>query len=347
MNDEPTEPSDDAAANPLLEEAIGWCLRMHGDDAQIHRAAFEAWLALGGVHRQIYSEVSELYGFGETLRDRKIDCAKESMTADERPSRRSHRRAWGVTGAAIVALAAGGFFVQQVRHELAISNPRAQRIDGAGQLQTAIGEIRTVRFDDGVIVTLDTDSLVTLADDGQTRNLRLERGRARFAVARDRAPLVVAAGMGTITALGTIFDVDLSSYQAVKVSALQGAVDVRASDKWGALRSTRTMRVTAGHWSRYVSGETMTITKMARTEVTANAWPSGLMAFDGVPLSQIIGQANRYGVTKIVLTDAALGTRRFHGTLRLNDTRKLAAVLAHALSLRIDEEPGTIRLSAQ
>ncbi|MEJ7933862.1 FecR domain-containing protein [Sphingobium sp. AN558] len=346
MNDDPIVPPDDAGANPLLEEAIAWCLRMHGEGAEAHRAAFEAWLALGGVHRQIYSEVSELYGFGETLRDMKIERVSESVAANDQSGRSSHWRAPALLGAAIVAIAAGGLFVHQLRQERAIGEPLIRTI-GSGQLQTALGEIRSVRLDDGLTVTLDTDSLVTVAADGHGRRLRLERGRARFAVSRDRTPLVVTAGLGTITGLGTIFDVGLSSYHAVNVSAVQGAVDVRASDKWWALRRTRTLRVTAGHRWRYGPDEHMTITRMSREDLSADAWPSGLMAFDGVPLSQVIGQANRYGVTKIVLADAALGERRFHGTLRLNDTRKLATVLAHAFSLRIVEEPGTLGLSAQ
>ena len=88
MNEDPKQQPANAGANPLLEEAIGWCLRMHGEDAHDHQAAFDAWLALGGVHRQIYSEVSELYGFGETLRDANIDRKAEFAIVSNR-SRRS------------------------------------------------------------------------------------------------------------------------------------------------------------------------------------------------------------------------------------------------------------------
>jgi transmembrane sensor len=345
MNQDPTQPP--AGANPLLEEAIGWCLRMQGEDADAHQADFEAWLALGGVHRQIYSEVSELYGFGETLRDTPIDRMTDVAAAGDRSRDLVLWRSSALILAVVIAMVVGGLTIHGARKELASSAPESRKVEGTGQIQTALGEIRTVRLSDGSTMILDTDSLVTVAVDGNVRRLRLERGRARFAVSREKRPFLVTAGAGAITALGTLFDVGLTQYQTVSVSAVRGAVDIRAVGKWSALRSTRAMRIAGGYRASYGPDERMAIVRMARGDLAANAWPSGLMSYDGVPLSEVIRQANRYGVIKIGLSGAALGERRFHGTLRLNDTRRLAFILAHAFSLRVDEEAGTLRLSVQ
>src|SRR3546814_18679815 len=76
-------------------------------------------------------------------------------------------------------------------------------------------------------VTLDTDSLVLTKFDRDLRDVRLVRGRARFNVEKDNRPFVVAAGNGTITALGTSFDVGLARDERVTVQLFEGSVDVR------------------------------------------------------------------------------------------------------------------------
>ncbi|NML12188.1 DUF4880 domain-containing protein [Sphingobium sp. AR-3-1] len=344
MSKKSTAQPGEPAPNPLLDEAISWCLRMHGEDADQHRAAFEAWLSLGGVHRQVYSEVSELYGFGEKLRGVDLD-----RTADQtqEPRHAFHGPRWkgpALTAALAIFMGIGVFYFEGKRE--AAPDRLARRALGApGQLQTALGEIRTIRLDDGSMVTLDTDSLVTVEPGRSNRRLRLERGRIRLAVATASRPFVVAAGAGTITTLGSLFDIGLSRYQEVDMSFLRGTAELRTAGKWSALRPSNATRVAKGYRASYGPDGRTAIAKMARDELAATDWPSGLMSFDGVPLAQVLGHANRYGVVKIILADPALGQRRFYGTVRLNDTRRLAAVIAHALSLQLLEEGGTIRLS--
>src|SRR3546814_16667909 len=48
-----------------------------------------------------------------------------------------------------------------------------------------------------------------------------------FNVEKDNRPFVVAAGNGTITALGTSFDVGLARDERVTVQLFEGSVDVR------------------------------------------------------------------------------------------------------------------------
>lgn len=344
MSNKSTEQPGEPAPNPLLEEAIGWCLRMQGKDADEHKAAFEAWLSLGGVHRQIYSEVSELYGFGENLRgvdiDRTVDepkCPADAFSA-------SRWTGPALTAAFVISIAIGAFYFD--RKPDGTPEPLVRRELGAPvQLQTYLGEIRTIRLADGSMVTLDTDSLVTFESGHTQRRLRIERGRIRLAVAPASRPFVVAAGAGTITTLGSLFDIGLSRYQKVDVSFLQGEAELRTAGKWSALAPSNAMRVARGYRASYGPDGQAAIVKMARDELAAQNWPSGLMSFNGVPLAQVLGQANRYGVVKIILSDPALGERRFYGTVRLNDTRRLAAVIAHAFTLQLLEEGGTIRLS--
>src|SRR3546814_1494012 len=97
----------------------------------------------------------------------------------------------------------------------------------SSQLQSKLGEIREVQLPDGSRVTLDTDRLVLTKFDRDMRDVRLVRGRARFNVEKDNRPFVVAAGTGTIPALGKSFDVGLARDERVTVPLFEGAVAVR------------------------------------------------------------------------------------------------------------------------
>lgn len=333
------------AANPLLDEAIGWCLRMNGEDADQHRAGFEAWLALGGVHREIYSQVSELYGFGEQLRD--IEVARPpiklhatSANTTSLPNRTTQRR----SRAALVAATAFAILVsgwQSLRvlwpHGSAVSAP----------LQSLVGEIRTLRLDDGSSLILDTDSVVETAFSGSERRLRLARGRARFDVAPEKRPFIVEAHGAVILVGGTLFDVSLGDRDAVDIILLRGAAEISASGSQPMLRPAIFTRMTQGTVAQFRPGRPVAFTRLSGNAPPAVMWPNALAAFEGAPLAEVVRQANRYARVKLVLENPRLGQRRFWGTVHLNDTNQLAQLLAHALSLQVTIERDSILLSGR
>ncbi len=62
------------------------------------------------------------------------------------------------------------------------------------QFASTTGQVRDIALPDGSQLTLDADSLVTVAVRGNTRSIQLVRGRALFAVAKDPSrPFAVTA----------------------------------------------------------------------------------------------------------------------------------------------------------
>lgn len=344
MTEDPAqEPDGPPPSNPLLKEATDWCVRMNGKDADKHQAGFDAWLALGGVHRHVYSQVSELYGFAETLDKTAIDRASAQQGAD--PSMASRKR-WRVPvtlAALCVAVSLAILYLAVGLRGGAEKELGGQASAPTHQFQTALGQIHTITLADGSMITLDTDSLLTVVLNDKERQLRLERGRARFSVAREARPFTVTAGESSLTALGTVFDVSLASDQTVDVSLIRGAVLFRSQGPGRADSRQAITRISTGYQGHYRAGAPIVVEPVVRSQT----WPTGVVAFDDVPLAEVIAQANRYATRKIVLATPALGRQRFHGTLRMNDTGSLARILAHAFSLRLEEHPGFIELSSQ
>ncbi len=74
-------------------------------------------------------------------------------------------------------------------------------------LRTAAGEIRDEALPDGSHVLLSPGSEVHVRVDAQRRQLQLQRGQAWFKVSADaHRPFQVHTPHGTVTALGTAFD---------------------------------------------------------------------------------------------------------------------------------------------
>jgi len=73
---------------------------------------------------------------------------------------------------------------------------------------TALGEQRSVRFEDGSTVELNSRSKIRVKYSKQERDVELIEGQALFHVAHDTSrPFIVAVGATRVRAVGTEFDV--------------------------------------------------------------------------------------------------------------------------------------------
>src|SRR5690606_35324362 len=87
-------------------------------------------------------------------------------------------------------------------------------------------QVREYRLSDGSRITLGAGSRIRVDYTAAARRLTVEAGEAFFAVARDpQRPFVVHAGSGTITALGTAFNVRSLAGRVV-VTVVEGKVEV-------------------------------------------------------------------------------------------------------------------------
>src|SRR3546814_154335 len=103
----------------------------------------------------------------------------------------------------------------------------AALLQGGKVYVTSPDERAKVTLADGSVVTLDSDTRMLARIGGERRDITLLAGRALFDVAKDpQRPFVVKAGDRTITALGTLFDVDVSPTE-LRVTLAEGVVAVR------------------------------------------------------------------------------------------------------------------------
>ena len=330
----------------LREEAAVWFARMRGPDAETHRAAFEMWLANGAPYRSAYSRISEIFSMGKGLKPAEASEGPRPPIQHPFPLRRQIAL---VVGVCVLVSPLTWLAIDRTRPaESARYASLARKPAGQGalpsRLATRLGEIRQFRLSDGSTVILDTDSQLTVSYGPEVRRLRLERGRARFTVAHENRPFIVAAGKGTVTAHGTIFDVRLGSDAIVVVRLLRGAIDVEmpmTSQQGGAGRLVK--RIQPGEELAFANAGVAA--PAASAVASDDNWPAAIRDFDHVRLADLVAEANRYSAVRTVLASPTISDLRVSGTFRINDARKLAENLAVLLDLDIDaSNPGEIRL---
>ncbi len=319
--------ADRRADEAVRREAHDWSMRMHGDDAETHRAAFERWRAADPRHAETYARLARQWTSAALLAQSPIGQTRAL------PATRSRRWAAPMGYAlavAVIVLAIGLWF--------GVPGPWAGRDPAVPQLASRVGEIRTLELADGSVVTLDTDSTVQVEFSPTQRRVVLTRGRARFNVAHDAArPFIVVAGSGAVVAHGTIFDVSLVGGQ-VRVTLLRGVVDVRNNDGEDRLHAAApAVRLHAGERTQFAANEPPALPRIAAP--AESVWVSGMLSFDADSLGDAIAQANRYSEAQIRIADPSLDALKVTGAYRIGDADGLARALAASLNLEAVAQP--------
>jgi transmembrane sensor len=298
-----------------LDAAAGWHARLEsGQASDRERRDFDAWIDAAPEHRKAWAETQSAWMLVGDLADH------PALAQARREARRpAPRRLWtpvAIAASLVAAVALGFAWKTLAPPSSAPSEPVAV---AEVRYTTPVGRVSRVALADGTVVMLDADSAISAAFDGKTRRVTLSRGRAQFQVAHDAAhPFVVTAQGRSVTALGTVFDVDLEP-SAVTVTLLQGKVAVREltarRDARQAILAPGERLVASGDgaWSR-------------RTVDTAQAarWLKGDLVFDEADLGAVAAELNRYSSRKLVLADARLARTPVSGVFRAGDPEALA-----------------------
>ncbi|WP_158266332.1 FecR family protein [Allosphingosinicella deserti] len=314
-------------------EAVAWLVALRSPDGADHHASFEQWYASDPRHADIYDELLanwEKMALAEHL---------AAATAPAAPGARSaYRRR---TTYALAAAASLVLLVFCIAAWLRLAELRPGDTVSTA-IATRTGEIQTIRLADGSRVVVDTVTVLSVAYTQSERRLTLKQGRARFDVAHDmKRPFVVDAAGGTVTALGTLFDVDVQGPKAV-VSLLRGLVEVRSA---GALEGRRTADPSLLQPGQRVALDaSRPVGLPTRLRPEDVRWPTGMLSFVDAPLTEVAAAANRYTDIEIILSDREVGALRFSGTFRAGDAQGLARMLAATFDLDLASRNGALLL---
>ncbi len=304
------------------EQAADWFLRLQEPDCPAEaRADFRRWHAADPAHAEAYRRVQRLWADASELAREDPALSDVAQRAQhDRPGAEAPRRRWRPLAAAAVlavAVVAGGYLLV----------PRAP---SGIQYATAAGEQRNIVLADGSTLTLDTRTLLIERYDRRERRIDLLQGRADFQVQGDPArPFVVHAQGGTVTALGTRFQVRVEERDAA-VTLLEGSVRIATRPQGGEERSAA---LQPGQALRFRTDGRIDAVEAGDVRA-AQAWTEGKLHVDGWQLQDLVNEINRYSDTRLRIDDPTLRELPISGTFYTRDRDGLARMLEAGWGIR-------------
>ena len=324
----------------IERQASRWVMLMI-DDPHRYSGRVQRWMERSPEHRATYSRI--VAGLG-----RAGNAAAMLPELREFAARKAAPPAWQARSPlALAALAGLAIIGVAAIYQFKAGDPRPVPIATANIFNAEPGK-KTIELADGSHVTLFGATRLAVHLSAHERRIDLLSGRARFDVSHDASrPFVVIARGGSVTALGTLFEVEVGAKVAVHL--LRGRIRV-VMPKVVPASTPRDVILTPG--------QDVSSTPGSRVDATAGhgAPPQGARdtagphgprrTFDDVPVSMIVAAANKQFDVQIELADPSIGQEKIFAELNFLSAESVARKLAEILNLSIDRShPGRLRLT--
>ena len=328
MKPAPSENRDPA------DVAASWVMRHDRGLSPAEQDEFLQWLAADPCngeamarHRRAWENFDRLAGLHASV---PAVPDPDLLAPRARPQRTWRRLAWWA-----VPLAAAAAIMLVVANR---SGPVPVTSAGASLAAAQLTPIEERTLEDGSTIRLNRGATVHVAFTPDERRVRLERGEADFAVAKDSArAFVVESGGIKIRAIGTAFNVRLTEH-AIEVIVTEGVVALARGDA-GA----------AGDWPALSAGERALVPRAASAAPAVGqlskeeldrrlAWQPRLLGFADESLTTIVNEFNRHNPVVLRVADPALRELRLTVRFRSDNVSGFLRLLAADFDVR--SEPG-------
>lgn len=287
----------------------------------------DAWLAADQRHRGAYVRAHAVF-----LRAGRASALGRGFGRDTAHAGQARRRrGWiSLATAAMVALVALG-----LQHSFMDT--------GKAEYRTGLGEVLRVPLSDGSVMTLNSDTQVTVRYTEAERRVTLLKGETLVDVAKNPArPFVVRTGGTDVVAVGTSFSVRKKAEEAFVVLVNEGVVDIRQPQQ-----GLEPLRVRANHAVVSNRGREVSVKSLAEEVVHRRlAWREGLIFFEGDSLADAAIEFSRYSDVRILIEDPQVAERRVVGVYSSADPEGFAKAVADSLGLKAETAPEGVYLRA-
>lgn len=302
----------------IVDEAIAWVIRLEMSDSPSDATGeFEQWLQRDTLHRLAWARVSQMRERYATLPSDAVGRTLRQVEDERAKKHISRRRALKTLSVMGIALGSGWLVKEHTSWQRLIADQ-----------STATGEQKRLTLADGTELILNTDSAVSTDFNNSLRRLLLRRGEIALTTGDDPAyapkrPFIAETPVGHIQALDTRFILRLAE-DRLRVSVQQGKAKVVNAD---------------GASETVVSGDDVWLSTTGITEANSaippDAWLTGSIAGEDIPLGELLDELARYR-PGIIDYSAELATLPVSGVFQLSDTDQTLQFLARAHAIRVD-----------
>lgn len=216
-------------------------------------------------------------------------------------------------------------------------------------LESGVGEIRHIALEGGSTLTLDTDTRVDVGLSSNDRNLELKRGKLFLEVAKADTPITVQVGNLLLeTAQGAF---SLENLVKLPIVALVTEGRLIVSQSRNMFAGHRTVSVHQGQALSLVSNNELAESAVRNVDNPRKAellaWREGMLSFGGDLLGDAVRAFDRYGSTRIIVTDPDLARQKIAGLFNASDPRGFAVSAAASFGGVVSSSGNAIKISAK
>lgn len=325
----------------IYEQAIAWRRRLTSQDKdKMVEMQFQDWLDQSELHEEIYGRAVTMWeAFGqidEKTLETNVD-GHSSAHVSPLPQANTLRYVpwYGIAATIVIAIVL--LSVMLMPNQM---DPQQASLNHELKVYSSDkGQLDIVLLSDGTEVVLGADSQISVSFSEAERSVRLNAGEAFFDVEKDiRRPFIVSAGHMKIEVLGTEFDVTTFEDQQ-SVAVAEGYVEVSFPYM---LRSKPTSLVSR---KKLKPGQTISAgldTGLRKVSIVAardiGAWRGGRLMYDGVPLTKVLADLNRYSKRPIEFLGEKnmLETMKLRGGFKVENLEETLSSIALIHKLSVD-----------
>lgn len=317
-----------------LDEASEWLVRLRSDAVTGHdKQGFSRWLNEHPSNEQAFDKVMKTW---ETL-----GAAAYTPAAQRQQDIQKHGRdlspikRWS----SLAAMAACAMLVAALT---LLPDTPSVKLEATHTYITKAGEFKRVELEDGSIIELNTRSQLDVTFSEEKRQLSMLQGEAFFSVASDKTrPFVVNLKRGTVTAIGTEFNINHSDKRSAMVTVNEGVVELREHPD----AATPRPRSVSLYANQALELNHKGLSDVKNVKVgAALAWRERTAIFSSTPLPEAISELNRYLEFPVDGSDPSLRSLRVSGTFRLDSPQQTLNGLMASFKLETVESDTGKRL---
>jgi transmembrane sensor len=315
-----------------IDQALGWVVRLRSDAVcETDISAFADWLVASDQHELAWNKALDTWETAGVLSHMPDLLGRTEPEATEPFSSNFNKLIskwfgsfWKSLTAVSASLALVALFVVVLQ-------------DNSETYFSGIGEYQQVQLEDGSLIELNTDTVVSVSLSDSLREIELLQGEAFFTVAPDKEkPFVVRVGGADVQALGTAFNVYRQGPDLATVHVVEGVVKVSEAEGSSVAAAESKMLLAD---QAVTFSESMGMSALPVRDIEqATAWREGQIVFDGAYLNEAVAILNRYLEHKIVLADGALSSRKVSGIFSSRERKTTLVAVAQAFDLEVSRQ---------
>ena len=342
------------ARKTIKEQALDWLIRIDGEEklSSKEKKEFSDWLALSEAHQKEFRQLSNMWQSKSLVLLLSEFEARQAEELSLTRWRAGFKMKTAMTAMVMLIIGVLFFLQQSVTPEVAFSTN--------GVYATAIGEQSLYELSDGSYIQLNTNSRIRVEYTEEYRNIQLLSGEVHFDVAKSREhPFRVYAGGSRVQAVGTAFNVHLGD-GAVSVLVTEGRVAFSSTkDDSGSGHSSQ---VEPGKFNfekqdnllevkgyldagQRISTEANSQAPMnfKRLAITVDgselerlqAWRSGMLVYNGQPLSELLHEVTRFTNVSFDVIDEEVNNIEVGGRFRVEELDNIVMILEDQFELSV------------